>query len=104
MTLVLVIQALVLQRWRSEAVGTNVFNMGVLAGFGAYVIMCGCVTASGRTRGILGRRGTSQLGQRRSRCASACAAELAVSGTSPWLLVFPVLVGTHAVIGVVERL
>ncbi len=36
--------------------------------------------------------------------SAACALELAISGTSPMLLVLPAMLGTHAVIGIGEAL
>lgn len=104
MTLVLVIQALVFNDGGLTALGTNVFNMGVLAGFGAYVIMRGlrALLPVGRVGYLVAVALASWASV--VMAAAACAVELAVSGTSPWLLVFPVLVGTHAVIGVGEAL
>jgi cobalt/nickel transport system permease protein len=36
--------------------------------------------------------------------ASACAAELAISGTAPFAVVFPAMAGVHALIGLGEGL
>ena len=86
------------------ALGTNIFNMGVVAGFGAYGVMRAlrALLPAGRVGYLVAVALASWLSV--VLAAVACAAELAVSGTSPWLLVLPAMVGTHAVIGVGEAL
>ena len=104
MTLVLMIQCLVFADGGLTALGTNIFNMGLVAGLGSYVIM-----RSVRALLPVGRMGYLSAVAFASwasvvLAALACAAELAVSGTSPWSLVLPAMVGTHAVIGIGEAL
>ncbi len=104
MTLVLVIQALVFADGGLTALGTNVFNMGVIAGIGSYGIMRLLRTVFPAGRG--GYLAAAAVASWVSivLAAAACAMELAVSGTSPLLLVLPAMVGTHAVIGIGEAL
>lgn len=104
MTLVLVIQSLVFNDGGLSALGTNIFNMGVVAGFGAYVVMRAVrvllpTGPTGYLAAVAVASWTSIVA-----AAAVCAVELAVSGTSPWLLVVPAMVGSHAVIGVGEAL
>jgi cobalt/nickel transport system permease protein len=104
MTLVVTLQALVFNDGGLTALGTNVCNMAVVGSFGSYVAMrmLRVVFPPGRP----GYLAAAAL----AGCASvvvasaACALELALSGTSPLLLVLPAMVGTHAVIGVGEAL
>ena len=104
MALVLVIQALVFADGGLTALGTNIFNMGVVAGFGAYGVMRAlrALLPAGRVGYLVAVAVASWVSV--VLAATACAAELAVSGTSPWLLVLPAMVGTHAVIGIGEAL
>jgi cobalt/nickel transport system permease protein len=104
MTCVLIAQCLIFQDGGLLALGANIFNMGIVATFSAY---------------LLYRLITSMLGQgRRSRliggiagawvsvflASLACAIELAVSGTSPWTVVLPAMGGIHALIGIGEAI
>ncbi len=104
MTLVLVIQALVFGDGGLTALGTNIVNMGVVATFGGYLIMRSLrvVLPAGRS----GYLGAVALASWASvvLAASACAVELAVSGTSPTFVVLPAMAGTHAIIGIGEAL
>jgi cobalt/nickel transport system permease protein len=104
MTLVVTLQALVFNDGGLTALGTNVGNMAVIGCFGSYVVMrtLRVVLPPGRS-GYLAA--ASLAGWASVLMASAaCAVELAVSGTSPMLLVLPAMLGTHAVIGVGEAL
>ncbi len=104
MALVLVIQALVFSDGGLTALGTNVFNMGVVAGFGGYMIMrmARVLLPAGRMGYLVAVALASWVSI--VLAAAACAMELAVSGTSPLFVVLPAMVGTHAVIGVGEAL
>ncbi|MHB0958645.1 MAG: energy-coupling factor ABC transporter permease [Pirellulaceae bacterium] len=104
MTLVVTLQALVFSDGGLTALGTNVTNMAVVGCFGSYWIMrmLRVLFPSGR-RGYLAA--ASLAGWASVLMAStACALELAISGTSPLFLVLPAMLGTHAVIGIGEAL
>lgn len=104
MTLVVALQALVFTDGGLTALGTNVCNMAVIGCGGSYIVM--------RTLRMLlppGRSGYLTAVALASwasvlLAAAACAAELAVSGTSPLLLVLPAMLGVHAIIGIGEAL
>ena len=104
MTLVLVIQGLVFADGGLTALGTNIVNMGVVAGFAAYVIMRAlrALLPTGRVGYLVAVSLASWVSV--VLAAAACAVELAVTGTSPLLLVLPAMVGSHAVIGIGEAL
>ncbi len=104
MTLVLLIQSLVFSDGGLTALGTNVLNMAVVAGFSAYLTMRGirALLPSGRGGFLVSTAVASWLSV--VLAAGACALELAISGTSPLWIVVPAMVGTHAVIGIGEAL
>ena len=104
MTLVVTLQALVFNDGGLTALGTNVCNMAVIGCFGSYVVMrmLRVVFPPGRS-GYLAATAIAGWGSVLIASA-ACAVELALSGTSPLLLVLPAMLGTHAVIGVGEAL
>ncbi len=104
LSLVLIVQCLAFGDGGITALGTNIFNMGVVGGLGAYAIFASL-------RGMLPDTGAgfaAAVGV--SAWASvvlgsvACAFELALSGTSPLRVTLPAMVGVHAVIGVGEAL
>jgi cobalt/nickel transport system permease protein len=103
MTLVLVIQALAFGDGGILALGANVVNMGVVApfvGYGLYYLVRRV------WRGESGRFVGSFVGAWLAvvAAATACALELAISGTTPLAVVLPAMVGVHAIIGLGEGL
>jgi len=104
MALVLTIQCLVFNDGGLTALGANIVNMGIVAGFGGYVAMRGirAISFRGRTGYLI----AAGIGSWMSvvLASAVCALELAVSGTSPLAVVMPAMVGTHAIIGVGEAL
>jgi len=104
MSVVLIAQCLIFQDGGLLALGANIFNMGVVAGFGAYYIyriMGSLLGDSNRSRLVSGfvAAWASVL-----LASIACAIELAVSGTSPLSVVLPAMAGVHALIGIGEGL
>jgi len=104
MSCVLIAQSLIFQDGGLLALGANIFNMGIVASFGAYYIYR-------LTQSLLGdnRRG-KLIGGFTAAWGSvllasiACALELAISGASPLTVVLPVMAGIHALIGIGEGL
>ena len=101
---VLAIQCLLFADGGLTALGTNIFNMGIVAGLGGYYLFMAVKT-------ILPKGKTSflsavALGSWLSVViASAfCALELALSGATPLRIVLPSMVGVHALIGVGEAI
>jgi len=104
LAVVLVIQCLAFADGGLTALGTNIVNMSILGGFGAYLIMRALrsVLPAGR-RGYLIAVAVASWASI-VLASSACALELAASGTSPLGLVLPAMAGTHAIIGIGEAL
>jgi cobalt/nickel transport system permease protein len=101
---VLVVQSLIFQDGGLLALGANITNMGVIAGFGSYYIYkgIGAMFKHGRTGTLLG----AGIGAWFSVLVAslACAAELSISGTSPWAIAVPAMGGVHMLIGIGEGL
>ena len=104
MACVVAVQALVFSDGGLVVMGANIFNMGIvgtLGGFAVYRVLCRLMGGEDRARvpasGIAGW--VSVMG-----AAFMMSVQLAVSGTSPAELVFPVMLGTHALIGIGEAL
>jgi cobalt/nickel transport system permease protein len=104
LAVVLLIQCLGFADGGLSALGTNVVNMGVVGGLGSYLVMRALRPMLPRGRGgfVLAVAGASWLSV--VLASTACALELAVSGTSPLRVVAPAMVGTHMIIGVGEAL
>lgn len=101
LTVVLVIQALAFGDGGLLALGANVFNMGIVAPWVAWGIYRGVRALlkgeAGRWLGtVAGAWGAIVA------AATACALELAFSGTVPANVVIPAMAGVHALIGVGE--
>lgn len=101
MTIVLIVQCLVFQDGGLTALGANIFNMGLIGTIIGYYLYMGITRIIGDNRGrfinifIAGWLSIVLA-------ASACAIELAVSGTVPLGVALPAMAGIHALIGIVE--
>jgi len=104
MTLVLVIQCLGFADGGLTALGSNIFNMGIVGGFSSYFIFLIFKKLLPKTKkGFIAAAAiTSWLSI--VLVSAACALELAVSGTSPIHVALPAMVGVHVVIGVGEAM
>ena len=104
MTLVLVIQCLAFADGGLTALGTNIVNMGVIGGIGGYLLLRAlrAILPGGRAGYLVAAAVASWVSV--VVAATVCALELAVSGTSPLVVVLPAMAGTHAVIGIGEAL
>ncbi|OGP93117.1 MAG: cobalamin biosynthesis protein CbiM [Deltaproteobacteria bacterium RBG_16_48_10] len=102
MTLVLVVQCLGFADGGLTALGSNVFNMGVIGALGGYAIFSLVYNLSRKSqKGFFIAVAASSwfsivMG------ATATAIELAMSGTSPLLIALPTMAGVHALIGIGE--
>ena len=104
MAVVLAVQALVFSDGGVTALGTNLFNMGLVGGLGGWLVFAGLRGLLPRSRGAF--LAAAGLGAWVSvvLAATACAIELALSGTSPLAIVLPAMAGIHAVIGLGEAI
>ena len=104
MAAVLMAQSLIFQDGGLLALGANILNLGIIAGFGAYfiyrlveMIFGGSVKAK-LTGGFAAGWFSVVL------ASVATAVELAISGISPLGAVLPAMTGVHAIIGIGEGL
>ncbi len=99
MASVLLIQALLFQDGGLDALGANIFNMGIWG-----CLVSGTVIALGRKFGPRMFYPSVVLGAWLSVIGAAvlCAVELGLSETSPLGIVLPAMAGVHAVIGIFE--
>jgi cobalt/nickel transport system permease protein len=101
MSVVLIIQCLVFQDGGVTALGANIFNMGIVGSVVGYYIY----------RGVSMVRRSSKFSSFAAfvaawlsimLAASACAVELALSGTVPIKVALPAMAGVHALFGIGE--
>ena len=104
LALVLVIQGLLFADGGMSALGTNILNMGIIGGIVGYAVMRGvrAMLPAGRAGYLVSAAVASWTSV--VMASSACALELAMSGTSPLAIAFPAMAGTHAIIGIGEAL
>ncbi|MGI2336045.1 MAG: energy-coupling factor ABC transporter permease [Dehalogenimonas sp.] len=104
MSAVLIAQSLIFQDGGLLALGANIFNMGIISVLGAYIVYKLTLSVFGDSRkGQL--VGAASAGWVSVMLASlATAIELAVSGTSPFSVVVPAMLGIHTLIGIGEGL
>lgn len=104
LSLVLTVQCLAFGDGGITALGTNIFNMGVVGGLGGYAIFATLRRALPSTRAgftaavAIAAWASVVLG------AVACAFELGLSGTSPLRIALPAMAGVHVLIGIGEAL
>jgi len=103
MSSVLIIQATIFADGGLLALGANIFNMAIIAPVSSYIIY---KVLRGLVRDTRGQLISASVA---SWCTTViasvfCAAELAWSGTATWSVVFPTMVGIHAIIGMGEGL
>jgi cobalt/nickel transport system permease protein len=104
MTIVLIVQCLGFADGGLTALGSNIFNMGIIGALGGYSIFSILYTLFRKSRkGFFIALAVSSwfsivMG------ASAAAVELAISGTSPLKIALPAMAGIHAMIGIGEAI
>ena len=104
MTIVLTVQCLGFADGGLTAIGSNLFNMGVVGSLGGYGVFYVIYALFHKTRrGFLTALALASwfsivMG------ASAAAAELALSGTVPLVITLPAMAGVHAIIGIGEAI
>lgn len=100
---VLTVQCFIFQDGGLTALGANIFNMSFVGAVGGYYIYRIIRNISGGNKGIIiGTAIASWLSV--VAASSACAALLALSGTSPLKTALPAMAGVHALIGIGEAL
>lgn len=104
MTSVVALQALLFQDGGLLAMGFNIFNMGIVTVFIGHVVFSRMVTLLGDTRRNKLISAAIAAWVSVELAAVATSLQLAVSGTSPLNVVFPAMVGVHALVGIGEAL
>lgn len=104
MTLVLIVQCLLFADGGLTAIGTNVFNMAIIGGIGAYCLFEAARHALPKTRGAFLAASAFAAWASVVVSATACAVELAFSGVAPLRLIVFAMVGVHMVIGIGEAI
>jgi cobalt/nickel transport system permease protein len=104
MALVLVIQGFFFADGGITALGTNLFNMGVVAGMGGFLLMRGLRGLLPAGRGFWLASAAVASWASVVLASASCAFQLAVSGTSPVSVALPAMAGVHAMIGIGEAL
>ena len=100
---VLTAQCLIFQDGGLTALGANIFNMSFLGAMGGYFIYKLIRKVLGEGKGIITSAGIAAWISV-IIASGACAVELALSGTSPFKIAFPAMVGVHAFIGIGEAI
>ncbi len=104
MVLVLVVQSLMFADGGITALGANVLNMGLIGGVLCYYIFTLIVKIIPLGRGtfLITTFFVSTISV--ILASAVCSLELAISGTIPFVVVFPSMVGFHTIIGIGEGL
>jgi cobalt/nickel transport system permease protein len=104
MTIVLIVQCLGFADGGLTALGSNIFNMGVIGALGGYGIFFILYHSFGKSRRTFFFALAVSSWLSIVMGASAAAVELALSGTSPLKITLPAMAGTHALIGIGEAI
>ena len=104
MSAVLIAQSLIFQDGGLLALGANILNMGIIAAFVAHFVYR--LAGGFRAVALKGKLVAAFVAAWASVLAASLAAsiELAVSGTAPFGVVLPAMVGIHTIIGIGEGL
>jgi cobalt/nickel transport system permease protein len=100
---VLTIQCLVFQDGGLTALGANVFNMAIIGTMGGYLAYKGIRKIVKSDSGLIIATFIASWFSV-ILASAACALELAISRTAPFGVVFPAMVGVHAIIGIGEAI
>lgn len=104
MALVLAIQCLAFADGGLTALGTNIFNMGIVGGIGCYYLFQSLKAVLPKTRGGFLAAVAIAAWISVVLASAVCALELSISGTSPLSVVLPTMIGLHALIGIGEAI
>jgi cobalt/nickel transport system permease protein len=104
LTSVLAVQALLFQDGGLLALGANVFNMAVVGVLLAWAVHAGLKRLLGDKPWATIASGFASAWFSVVVASLVAALELAVSGASPWRVVWPAMAGVHALIGIGEGL
>ncbi len=98
---VLIAQCFIFQDGGITALGANILNMSFVGSAGGYFIYKGMRWLIKGAHGFIAATAIAAWSSV-VLASAACAIELAVSNTSPFRIVFPAMIGIHALIGIGE--
>ncbi len=104
MTAVVGLQGLLFQDGGLIVMGWNIVNMGILTAFVGAAVYRMVERVMGKSRSALNIGGALAAWISVEAGASATAIQLALSGTSPFGITVPAMVGVHALIGIGEAI
>jgi cobalt/nickel transport system permease protein len=104
MAVVLALQCLLFADGGLTALGSNVLNMGVVGGIGAYGLFALLRAVLPKNRAGFMAAAAFAAWASVVGSAALCAVELGVSGTVPLTVALPAMAAVHAIIGVGEAL
>jgi cobalt/nickel transport system permease protein len=100
-SVVLIAQCLIFQDGGLTALGANILNMAIIGTMGGYLVYNLIRNAiKNRSGMMIGTFAAAWLSV--VMASTACAIELAISGTVPFSKVLPAMAGIHAIIGIGE--
>lgn len=102
--LVLGIQCLAFADGGLTALGTNIFNMGIIGGIFCYYLFQALKAVLPKTRGGFLAAVAMAAWVSVVLASAVCALELAVSGTSPLAMALPAMTAVHVLIGLGEAI
>ncbi len=102
--LVLLVQCLGFGDGGITALGTNVFNMGIVGGVGGYAVFRALVAVLPRRRPAFLAAVAVASWFAVVAGAAACAVELGLSGKLPLAIALPAMISVHVLIGIGEAL
>lgn len=100
LAIVLTAQCLIFQDGGLTALGANILNMSFIGTMGGYLVYASIRRATGGKGVLVGTAVASWFSV--VLASSACAIELAISGTSPLMVALPAMATVHALIGIGE--
>jgi cobalt/nickel transport system permease protein len=99
---VLVVQCLIFQDGGLTALGANILNMSFIGAMGGYVIFTFFKKIMGKK--LLLAAAAIAAWASVVLASAACSLELVLSGTAPFNVVFPAMLGVHVLIGIGEAI
>jgi cobalt/nickel transport system permease protein len=102
LAVVLTLQCLLFYDGGLTALGSNLLNMGLVGGVGAYGVFALLRAVLPKTRACFLAAAALAAWVSVVAGAACCAVELSLSGTVPLKLALPAMAGVHAVIGIGE--
>lgn len=102
-SIVLIAQCLIFQDGGLTALGANIFNMSFVGAIGGYLVYKLLRLIFGKNKGII-FSGAVSAWFSVVLASAACAIELGISGTSPFKVVIPAMIGVHILIGIGEAI